>query len=195
MRPLLALLLLVSPAMADNCRNQNVQRVVVQDTGLVITPYAIPVGVPVAVGQYGGLYSYQGAAQAYAPQASPQTDDQKLFAEFQAWKATRTPIKPQQLPTAVYAACAKCHAGATPKGGFSVLGELSDKSRLRAVREIAAGRMPPEGAKVDAKMIGKVLDELTGEVGASSTSNPPPVPQVNLQPTTPAAEAVDAKVD
>lgn len=73
------------------------------------------------------------------------------------------PQRPQQTAaqTVLSQACAKCHSGATPKGGLTIDGQtpLECDSILDAIQAVASGSMP-KGATLTPEQKGKVLDEL-----------------------------------
>jgi len=179
----------VIAAVADaRPRRSCAQKVVVQQAEQVaVATFALPVGVP--VGQSQALYSLNAAAAAYQPSTSPSINPSTLdaeFAEFQAWRAAKastaastspsTEVRPTALPTFVYATCSKCHSGNAPKGGFSVLGELSDADRIKAAAQVLSGKMP-KGKPLSPEDAGRVLSELMKVPEPAKKNDPPPKPE------------------
>lgn len=165
MRSLLMLSLLCAPVLGDHCR----QRVLVQhlDTGLTVTAFALPVGVPLA--------AINPAQPSYsvAPQAVPDAE----YQEFLAWRASR--VKPQSIPqTAIQRSCVQCHSGPSPKGKLDLSGDLSDTVRLKSVGRIVRGEMPPTAKKtpLTADAVGKLIEELSTKADAVKDVPPPAVP-------------------
>ena len=186
MRTILALLLLAAPVLADNCRNQNVQQVVVADTGLTLVPFAVPIATPIAsVVAPGVMYSANVQAQAYSPQVAPQAAtkpsavDPAEWEAFLAWKASRPQAAAAPKPLSLISAkCQRCH---TP-GGEAVdkfnLTTANDAELRHAIGIVALGEMPPpKVGKLSPEDVGKIIHELStkpaaGAVKAQVEANP-----------------------
>lgn len=96
---------------------------------VLVTPFAVPVGVPVApyAGVWYGASAVQPAPQAQAAQPTVPSDVAALFEEFLRWRAGRLEPKAQSPVAAetqadvgaiLKAKCAACHSGADPQGGL-----------------------------------------------------------------------------
>jgi mono/diheme cytochrome c family protein len=158
MKAILALLLLATPTLADHCRKQNV---VIQSTGAVITQFAVPVAVPVAVASpY--LYQHSGA-QVYGQQAK--TADAQLFEEFLEFKRQReaNTVKAQALPqTLVQQNCVACHTNnADAKEHFDMSKELTADQKLSAIRAVMLGKMP-KAKTLDPQVRSDLIAEISG---------------------------------
>lgn len=188
----------VAPLMADSCRNV-VRRhnVVVLDSSLVITPFAIPVAVPVSYAVPSVLYSYNGQQaqpQYAAPRAAaaPQAQSQDAeWQEFLAWKAARAKVAaaPQSF---VAAKCASCH-NPGKKGAASFDLSLATHADLRhATALVAEGKMPPKTApRLSAEEVGKVIHELSTMPVADAAQAEPQVRASDVpQPEAPPPEPV-----
>lgn len=157
---LIIALLFVVAANADHCRVRN-NAVVIQSTGAVITPFAVPVATPVAVVS---PYAYQHAgAASYGVQA--QSADAKLFEEFLAWKKGRdanqvtAAVVPQTL---LQQNCVKCHtSNADAKAHLDMSVEMTAEQKLAASRALLKGTMP-KNKTIDDKTRGNLLGELLG---------------------------------
>lgn len=97
-------------------------------------------------------------------------------------------IQPQQETapannSALYQNCAKCHSGANPKGGLVYDGstELSCSSITKALRAIAAGKMP-KGTIIDGPTKGAIMDELLSLEAGQAGNDIPPHPAVPMPP-------------
>lgn len=174
-------------------RQAVVQNIVVADTGLVIAPFALPIGTPVAIA-HPSYYSYQGQAQAYGQQAQPQAQAQPAtyaeFEEFLRWRAEkqgRAVTTQSAPPTAVQTSCLSCHSGEGAKKGFRLDQPITADQRLLAVRRVALGEMPPK-KPLPAGQAGLVIAELSTvpPVSAPSVSTqdvpPDPVPPSEPKP-------------
>lgn len=153
MKTLAALLLLAAPAMADHCRVRN-DRVIINSTGAVVVPFAVPVAVPVQVAT---PYVYQ-----HAGIAAAQTDPD--YAEFLAWKAERANrVKASAVPQSlVQQHCAKCHAeNADAKASFDMAAPLTADQKLAAIAAVMTGKMP-KAKKLDPQVRADVVAELSG---------------------------------
>lgn len=164
--------------------------VVVQlETGLVVTPFAIPVATPVAVLAPANIL-YRVApydvfpAQHSVSQQSP-TRDQQLwneFEQFRQWKQSRasqspltTPPLQKQFPL-IKQSCLQCHSGTNPKGNLSLDANPPQHIRLRAIRAIITGQMPPEST-LTPQQRGKLLLELATSTNQTKSSQSPGTPQ------------------
>ena len=86
------------------------------------------------------------------------------------------PRQQQASASVLSQACAKCHSGATPKGGVTIDGQtpMECSQILAAIRAVADGSMP-KGATLSAEQKGKILDELLSM--EADKSSPPQIPQ------------------
>lgn len=158
---------------------------------LVITPFAIPVAVPlatVAPVQYG--YSYQGAAAGYLGQANYRSPDDDFADRVAAKLATRLasmqaqPAAAQSLDL-VTQKCAKCHTGPAAKGDWDLSRLGTPAGRLEAISRITAEdpalRMP-KGSPLKPEEIGSLIHTLssrpasTTQATGPATKSPPPEP-------------------
>ncbi len=159
MKTILALLMLATPTLADHCRIVQ-KNVVIQSTGAVIVPYAVPVATPVAVVS---PYAYQhSGAQVYGQQAK--TADAQLFEEFLRWKQEReTQVKPAVVPqTLLQQNCVKCHSdNADAKGHFDMSKELTADQKLSAIRAVMTGKMP-KAKTLDPQVRSDLIAEISG---------------------------------
>lgn len=168
MKTLLALLMLATPTLADHCRVRN-NAVVIQSTGAVITPFAVPVATPVAVvSPYS--YSYSGGSKVYSNDV--RTQDSKLFEEFLEWRSKReaeassNQVRTQELPQTLLAQhCASCHTPGHPKSKRDAIDHLDMSKPLTADQQKAAslsmldGKMPKD-RPIDDKLRGEIIREL-----------------------------------
>lgn len=153
MRTICALLLLATPTMADHCRVRN-QQVVIQSTGAIVTPFAVPVAVPVSVvTPY--TYSHAGVSAA-------QTDPE--YVEFLAWKAAKAnQVKASVVPqTLLQQNCVACHTNkADAKAALDMSKELTSEQKLAAIAAVMTGKMPKAKA-LDPQVRADVVAELSG---------------------------------
>ena len=77
--------------------------------------------------------------------------------------------------SALYANCAKCHSGDNPKGGlvFDGSSELACSSITKALRAIAAGKMP-KGTVIDGQTKGAIMEELLSLEAGQAAAPPAP---------------------
>ncbi|HEY2883209.1 MAG TPA: hypothetical protein VGJ15_12265 [Pirellulales bacterium] len=149
------------------CRTKSVAKSA--DEALVIVPFAVPVGVPVApFAPY--FYSYQ-PVQPTAP---------VVAAQAATTQADR--VQPESL---VAARCANCHGGAAPKAGLSLeqLDSLSADDRLRAIRAVAAGRMP-KGSRPSTDEVRSLINELAQPAVSPSKTSVAAPPTSSQSPST-----------
>lgn len=79
-----------------------------------------------------------------------------------------------QSSSAVSRACGSCHGGEAVEGSFSIH-EMSAADKLRAIRAMATGKMPPD-RELPRDLKNALLSELTSpEV---SSDDAPPIPQL-----------------
>ena len=177
LRATLALLMLAPPAYADQCFHQrHVGANVILSTGQVITPYVVPVAVPVGVVSQG--YAYQRAM----PQAAPAAVDPAEWEEFKAWKASK--VTPAAAASLVTQSCASCHTKqARAVKALDLNQPLTDKQRIAAAAAVLAGRMP-KGKPIDAKLRGDILGEL---MGVDAEPTPAAAEPSVIEPTPPPA--------
>lgn len=130
----------------------------------VAVPYALPVGVPVAVLQSPTvLYAFggYGMAAGYAPaaQAGPAANSAAADASVAASAAV----------SMVAAKCSKCHGANRADGRLDLqdLTALQPGQRLEAIRRLttdeAAERMP-KGAKLTPAELGALIQELSQQI-------------------------------
>jgi mono/diheme cytochrome c family protein len=99
----------------------------------VVTTFAVPVAVPVAP-----FASYWYSVSDYRDTSSLP-------------RSTPQPTAPEALPreslhSLITQRCASCHGRTSPKQGLSLVDplSLSEHDRLRAIRAVLTGQMPPE---------------------------------------------------
>ena len=153
MKPILALLMLATPTLADHCRVRN-NAVVIQSTGAVIVPFAVPVATPVAVATpY--LYQHSGVQ---AASADPD------YQEFLAWKAAKAnQVKAAVVPqTLLQQNCVKCHTeNADAREHFDMSKELTADQKLSAIRAVMTGKMP-KAKTLDPQVRADIVAQLSG---------------------------------
>lgn len=137
----------------------------------VITAFAVPVAVPVApfatywygVSDYHDMPSFPGSArQRTAPEALPPKTANDVESKNAALRSGASPA-PQSL---IAQRCTSCHGRTSPKQGFSLVDplSLSDHDRLRAIRAVVNGDMPPaEADPLTEAQRAALLKELTAE--------------------------------
>lgn len=184
----LGILLLAAPALAGNRCNVSVQSFALQ-SGLAVTPFAVPVATPVAtvaVGAYSYGFTGQAAQSVSAASVDSQVDKiaDRVIAKLRA--AGFGGIKAEALPekpSLVSANCAACHGATKQAGGFRVDLSLSPEAKLKAIGRILAddpAKRMPKGKNLDPQTLGLLLQELAGK---------PSVPE----PPAPVAEPGPAK--
>lgn len=160
MKKVLAVLILAAlatVAYADHCRKN-----VVFSTGQIVTPYAVPVAVPVASLSSG--YAYAPSAAAAPAAAEPSGISKEEWAEFQAWRAGRPKATAVSL---VAQNCGVCHSANGIKAdqgaleAFNISHELTADMKLKAAAALLDGSMP-KGRKIDANLRGNIIGELVG---------------------------------
>lgn len=162
-------LLLASTALAGN--HCNVQAVQLQ-SGLVVTPFAVPVASPVAVANVSPfVYGFQSAGS-YAPQSAAvkaQSTEDALVERLAAKLAAKLgldvkPLAVPETPSLISATCVSCHGPTKQGGGIRFDQGLTDELRLQAVAAMmlddGAKRMP-KGKAIDAVTLGKLIQEFT----------------------------------
>lgn len=141
------------------------------DTGSEIKVFANPVHVPVVPlnQQPYVVYGYDQTAAQYAPGVKGlyTADD---LADMVAQKLAERigpegNVRALAKPSLVQQACAKCHSGDEPKGGFTIEA-MGDTERLAAIRRVTiadpAKRMP-KGTVLSPEQIGALIGELSAE--------------------------------
>jgi cytochrome c553 len=144
----------------------------VAKSNLVITAFAVPVAVPVApfAPYWYGVSDYYDAHHAIARSAPLRADVEARTGE------TASDARPQSAPLRTGASqaqhpviaqkCTSCHGRTSPKQGLSLVDplSLSAEDRLRAIRAVVNGEMPPdtESPLTDADRAA-ILRELTAE--------------------------------
>lgn len=177
MKTMLLWLALVSAATAQ-CRTYN------YNSQLAITPYAIPVAVPVATVTTNALYSYKEAA----PANTGQLDAETVAALKELVKSHR----PRQAPAAglVSQRCAGCHTGGGQAVSHFDLNNATGEDLRNAIKAVANGSMP-KGNKMSGDEIGKIVYELSIAPPTTGTQEPPPKPPVTYAPK---PSAVDVEI-
>jgi mono/diheme cytochrome c family protein len=143
---------------------------VVNQQGLAVVPFAIPVAVPVATVNPGGVYyGYQHQAQQFAPRSLPRSPMPMQQAETVPSRDT-SPESAQPTATTtgslVRQHCAKCHTGEAAKGGLRLDAwtSLGSDQRLKMIRRVLsddeATRMP-KGQTLDPQVLGELIQELS----------------------------------
>lgn len=124
---------------------------VVFDTGLVVTPFAVPVAVPVAVISRPAVFyaysQYAGSPPCEPPKPAPT-------------------VAAAQPPSIIARACLACHGDDRPQAGLSLasLSSLSPEQRLEAIARVVSDdprQRMPKGAVLSAREIGQLLQELS----------------------------------
>jgi mono/diheme cytochrome c family protein len=195
-RAAIALLMLVSPTYGDQCFHQRHvgANVVILSTGQVVTPYVVPVAVPVGVVSQG--YAYQrvmpqatpAAQQGYGTHTAPNVANygvleaagisKEEWQDFKKWRESQ--IVPSATASFVTQSCAACHTKQQRAvEALNLNHPLTDAQRIAAAAAVLSGRMP-KGRTIDAKLRGDILGELMG-VDAK------PAPSVAAEPTPPPA--------
>lgn len=151
---------------------------------IALTPFASPIGVPVATVQPGGTMYAQGSS----------SDISALVAEIRALRAEVQAMKggavAQSKTTAISATCASCHA----QGSTNARSELAREhfkleslstwqGREKAQDAILNDRMPP-GRPLDGATAGNVLREIVGigKAQAKAQEAPPVPPSAEPEP-------------
>ncbi len=155
---------LAAPAYATHRR-----QVVIQQGGLIVTPFAVPVALPVTQLQNPAvLYGYQQSAAAYRQQSLAQfkTLEERIvdLLMLRLSKLEGTPFSTMVEQTLVHQHCIKCHGGEKPKGDFSLSGELTAPKRLRMIQRIThpnAKKRMPKGRVLNDILIGDLIQELS----------------------------------
>ena len=178
-------LLLAAPALAGNHHQQ-----LILQSGLAVSPFAIPVAVPV-VTVAPHSYSLGFSGQAYAPQAAPQARVQstksaedalvdrlveKLAARL-GLDAKPASVDPHPLLTAN---CLSCHNATKKSGGVDFSGELTDELRLRAIGAMLSDKdsaRMPKGKQLDANSLGKLIQEFSKKPLVIKSAELPEVPK------------------
>ena len=134
-------------------------RVVRQEAALVVVPFAVPVATPMAVvNPRGVFYAYSPLAATYGV---ANDEHWREFEEFRRWKQSGEAALPSVAP-AVSSACLKCHAGTVAKGNFRLDQPLTADARIKAIREVIAGRMPKDKPLLAGEISG-LIAELAAE--------------------------------
>jgi hypothetical protein len=137
-------------------------RVARQEAALVAVPFAVPVATPVAVvNPTGVFYAYSPLAAAYGAASD---EHWREFEEFRRWKQSQQAMLPSAAP-AVSSTCLKCHAGPAAKGNFRLDQPLTADARIKAIREVIAGRMPKDKPLLAGEGSG-LIAELAAEPAA-----------------------------
>lgn len=127
----------------------------------VVTAFAVPIGVPVAVAS---PVAYANSVQ---PQYSgpPKSAEDILLDRLADLVAQRLEgkhgVAAFENKTLFSQKCATCHAAAKPDGRpvFGPLDSLTAEQRLAAIRAMSNGSMP-KGSQLSQEDTGKLLDEL-----------------------------------
>lgn len=176
------------------CQSQaQVQSVAVaQQAAVVQTAFAIPIATPVAtVANPSLFYSYN----AYSPVYNENQAQGSVYSQsFEDRLATKIAARlgaslegagiRAKAFSLVDQHCAKCHSGDDAKAGFRVDVPLSEAARLKSITRVLAddtGSRMPKGEPLDAREIGKLIQELSrhqpiGTVKPEPTDEAPPPP-------------------
>jgi len=135
----------------------------------VITAFAVPVAVPVAplatywygVSDYTSAPSWRGSA---SPRTVPEALPPELSREAEPRSIGFHGRVSEPVSSIIAQKCTSCHGRTSPKQGLSLVDprSLSDHDRLRAIRAVINGDMPPVEAEplTDADRTA-ILRELT----------------------------------
>lgn len=146
-------------AEAGGCYSQLSQQVVAVQAQPVYSYALYFVGAPVR-------------QEALAQKAITSDPEYQEFLEFKEWKASRglqTPPDihderlPLAAPTVVSTMCIKCHSGEEPKGDLRLDVSLTDDVKLKAMRMVWAGKMPPT-APLNNEQAAQMFEELLSQV-------------------------------
>jgi len=161
MKTIVAMLLLVAPALAGDCRP-----ITYQKNQLTVVPYAVAVAVPVAAVTPGAaLYSYKESAPPQQASHDPE------YQEFLQWKAGRSGSSRAQASSLVTTHCASCHTGRGSGVDFFDLSRASCEDLRRAAAAVAKGAMP-KGARLSGEEVGKLAFELSTMPAVDETPEP-----------------------
>ena len=148
---------------------------------VTITPFAVPVAVPVTTIQPGSVgYSYTAAASAYRVVPEWRTPEDDLADRIAARLAERigtlgTLAARPAAATLTTKHCAACHTGEGAKGGFRVDQPLDDAARLAAIEAVLhddeAHRMP-KGKTLAPEDLGPLIQELSRRPPAATSRQP-----------------------
>lgn len=145
----------------------------------VVATYAAPYVVPANVFYFVGQTVRESAIVQKQLNQDPMYSEFLRFKEWQAQQATAEQPQPMQQ-NAVQQHCAMCHGTAEPKGGFYLDGQpgLSAEAITRAIRMIAADKMPPptSGHRLTREEKNALLTTLLS-LEAGQSEQPPPEPQ------------------
>jgi hypothetical protein len=131
-------------------------------TNFVVTAFAVPVAVPVApfAPYWYGVAEFHDPVSMRVPSSFPRS----------AWERTAVEAPPRE--TAIVAhRCGACHGSISPKQGLSLVDPtaLSAEDRLRALRAVVTGAMPPETEpKLSDADRNAIIHELLGETDENS---------------------------
>lgn len=157
----------------SECANK---KVVVQEQ-VVATNFAVPVGIPVAPTS---AYFYQATPQQVQTYTAPPPDPLEALLERKldailSRKSGALGLKP---PTMVAQKCAKCHQDAhQDRPQFSSANDLDCATRLKAIKALTSGKMPPKSAgQLSVEERGLLIDEFSAVPDAGPKVNPNDVP-------------------
>lgn len=129
----------------------------------VVVPYAIPIGVPVALASP-VAYANSATPQYSGPPKSAEDILLDKLADLVAKRlAVQGGVQALEVKTMFSQTCASCHAEAKPDGRpvFGALESLTAEQRLAAIKSLKSGEMP-KGSKLSpedtAKLVGELLD-------------------------------------
>lgn len=169
-------LTLALPAVAGHCVVQVPSATVSTISGAVtITPFAVPVAVPVTTVAPSTVgYSYSAAAAQYqgAQTATFRTAEDDLIDRLAARLIDKLGLGPKASSTAhVTQHCGRCHTGDGAKGSFRVDQPLGESDRLRAIEAVLADddavRMP-KGSTLAPEALGPLIQELARRPAATT---------------------------
>lgn len=176
------------------------QQVAVQQfaANVAITPFAIPVAVPVASVQNPSLfYNYNSYASqysdnsygGYAASGAGTAWEDRLAARVAEKVLSRVnSISPASAQTLVASNCVKCHQGEDAKGAYRMDVPLTEGKKLKAITRILAddpAKRMPKGKTLGAEELGKLIQELSRPAVAAESAVHAEVVKPDRAPPTP----------
>lgn len=164
----LVLLSLASPVQAGHCVVSVPTATVQTISGAVtITPFAVPVAVPVTTIAPSPVgYSVSAAAAQYQPSAPAafRTAEDDLIDRLASRLIDKLGLGPKASSAALVTQhCGRCHTGEGAQGSFRVDRPLGESDRLRAIEAVLAdddsARMP-KGSTLAPEALGPLIQEL-----------------------------------
>jgi hypothetical protein len=141
------------------------------ESQFVVTAFAVPVAVPVApfAAYWYGLSDYQETSSlrgSASPRSAPEALPRESVREVQPRSTALQGRGSEPEWSVVSQKCTSCHGRTSPQQGLSLVDplSLSDKDRLRAIRAVVNGEMPPaEADPLSEADRAAILRELTSE--------------------------------